>query len=393
MGPTGFPAQHDGLVGRNNLMSIDLHSVSAKGLWRPISRVVSVFNQGSLLVSSTLLDRRLPVAYVGGWIGKCNLGDDALLAAYRALFPELNFVHFDGGRVARKLVGYFPRLRSGMLAGGTIIGQKPVWLEIAQAFMDVQKELIVFGTGVEEASFWRGEPALEKWKPILEKCRFVGVRGPHSAELLSRIGLQSVEVVGDPVVTFALKEVNAAPIPDSVGLNLGTADGKVYGNEDRIRDEMIALAKTARESGWRVEWFVVWPKDLEVTRQAAEASGTSQHIHVICEDHELFIRQVRRLSVFVGMKLHATVLATCALTPSIMLEYRPKCRDYMQSVGQEEFSFKTDAFQAGAIWEILHEWNKHRQPVAKVLADAIHGRQALQRAAASKAFTMLNSLR
>jgi len=359
----------------------------------PFSKAGNAISQGSLFARAALLDHRLPVAYVGGWLGKRNLGDTALLVSYRTLFPSLNLVHFDGGRIARKMAGYFPRLRSGVLAGGTIIGQMPEWLEIAKAFLRIRPELVVFGSGVEEPSFWQGETTLEDWKPVLEQCRFIGVRGPRSAELLRDIGLKSVEVVGDPVLTFAKKDVNPAPLLDSVGLNLGTSDGKVWGDEDRIRREMTALARTAKESGWRVEWYVVWPKDLEITQQAAEASGTSQHIQVICDDHELFMRQVRRLSVFVGMKLHATVLATCALTPSVMLEYRPKCRDFMQSVSQEAFSFRTDSFRAGAVWEILAGWNRHRQAAAEALAGAIHTRQARQRTAANTVSELISPRR
>lgn len=374
-------------------MSSNVQDIVPQGVRRSISKAVKALGQGSLLVRSLLLDGRRPVAYVGGWLGKRNLGDDALLAAYGKLFPALNFVHFDGGRVARKLARHFPRLRSGVLAGGTIIGQESTWLEVARAFLEIHPELIVFGSGVEEPSFWSGELSLESWKPVLEQCRFIGVRGPLSAELLGDIGLKSVQIVGDPVLAFALEDVNTAPIPDSVGLNFGMSDGKVWGDEGRICREMTALAKTARESGWRVEWFVVWPRDLEITRQAAEASGTPQHIHLIYEDHALFIRQVRRLSVFVGMKLHATVLATCALTPSVMLEYRPKCRDYMQSICQEEFSFKTDFFRAGAVWEILTGWNQRRHVAAVDLASAMHARQATQRTSAGAASELINPRR
>src|ERR1017187_3473799 len=109
---------------------------------------------------------------------KTQPGRRCMLAAYRKLFPALNFVHFDGGRIARKLAKHIPRLRSGMLAGGTIIGQMPEWLEIAKAFLKIHPELVVFGSGVEEPSFWQGETTLEDWKPVLEQCRSIGVRGP-----------------------------------------------------------------------------------------------------------------------------------------------------------------------------------------------------------------------
>jgi polysaccharide pyruvyl transferase WcaK-like protein len=91
------------------------------------------------------------------------------------------------------------------------------------------------------------------------------------------------------------------------------------------------------------------------------------------------------------MKLHATVLATCALTPSIMLEYRPKCRDYMQSIGQDRFTFKTDSLRAGEIWEIVREWGRDRLSAAASLAEAIHSRQEKQRAAAERVTGLLKT--
>jgi polysaccharide pyruvyl transferase WcaK-like protein len=210
--------------------------------------------------------------------------------------------------------------------------------------------------------------------------------------LLDGAGIKGVEVVGDPVLAFALKDINPYPSPNSVGLNIGTSDGKVWGDETRIREEITSFARHAKKAGWRVEWFVVWPKDLEMTIAAAQASGCTDHIHVICEDHEHFIRETRRLTAFIGMKLHATVLATCALTPSIMLEYRPKCRDYMESIGQGHLTFRTSDFRAGELWEIVEGWSRHRSDAATALALAIHARQLTQLKSAAKAADLLESL-
>lgn len=38
-----------------------------------------------------------------------------------------------------------------------------------------------------------------------------------------------------------------------------------------------------------------------------------------------YINLVSEMQAFVGLKLHAVVLAMCAHVPSILLEYRPKC--------------------------------------------------------------------
>lgn len=330
------------------------------------------------------MDRRPKVAYVGGWIGKHNLGDEALFDAFRYLFPKLSFLHFDGGRISTRLAKYNSFFRSGFMGGGTLIGGKTNILTVANKFLGNIPDLVVFGTGVETASFWPGEVTLHDWIPLLQRCRFIGVRGPTSAELLADCGMEQVEIVGDPVLAFAAGEINPAPIPNSIGLNIGTSDGRLWGDEERVCDEASRLALIAKKAGWIVEWFVVWPKDLEITYRAAQRSDTVSKIHLVFDDYRVFIKKVRPLSAFVGMKLHSTVLATCALTPSIMLEYRPKCRDYMRSIGQEASTFRTDTFIAEEIWEIARFWNLHHDEIANNLLDGIRLLQKKQRLFAEK---------
>jgi len=55
------------------------------------------------------------------------------------------------------------------------------------------------------------------------------------------------------------------------------------------------------------------------------------------------------VDVFVGEKLHSVILAMCAHTPGVMLEYRPKCRDFMMSMGLGELNIKTDEITGGSI--------------------------------------------
>jgi polysaccharide pyruvyl transferase WcaK-like protein len=316
-----------------------------------------------------MIDYRPKFAYVGGWTGKKNLGDEALLPAVQTLFPQLALFHFVGGRIARTALRSMPGLKCGILAGGTVIGLKGVCLEIAQEFLAHKKSMVLFGTGVEDPEFWPGIYDFEAWKPVLDRCTFLGVRGPISAEALRRLGYSNVRVVGDPVLAFARSEINRNPVPRSLGLNLGTADGRVFGgNEACIAGEMVKLAQKARREGWTVEWFVVWPKDLPPTLQAAAESQTGAIVHTLYHDYEEFIERARRLSTFVGMKLHATVLATCALTPSLMVEYRPKCRDYMQSIGQDAATIRADQFRAEPAWEIVRNWNERREETSLALA-------------------------
>jgi polysaccharide pyruvyl transferase WcaK-like protein len=330
-------------------------------------------------LAGVALARKPPLSYVGGWTGKRNLGDEILYDAAASLFSTKSLIQYRGGRLAKLALDLLPGLTHGVLAGGTLIGQKGLWLDIASEFQTLGRSLVVFGTGVEESSFWPGDPSVAAWRPILDRCPFIGVRGPISAQKLYDIGCTDVKVVGDPVIAFALEEANPAVRPNSLGLNVSLTDGRLFGgDESRVAVELANLARIAKQNGWIVEWFVVWPKDLELTRRIAYETGTGAVIHEIFEDHKQFLDKVSTLSAFVGMKLHATLLATCAFVPSVMIEYRPKCRDYMQSIGQETATIRSDQLNAGLAWELVNAWNHNRNSAVSTLQHGIRKLKAQQ---------------
>jgi polysaccharide pyruvyl transferase WcaK-like protein len=179
-------------------------------------------------------------------------------------------------------------------------------------------------------------------------------------------------------LAFAEDEIHTSIAPNSIGLNIGTSDNRIWGDEKELTLEFIKLASFAKKANWTVKWFVVWPKDLEITKTAARISNTSNDIYEIYDDYKKYIQLVKPLNTFVGMKLHATILATCAFVPSIMLEYRPKCRDYMKSIGQESSTIRTDEFRAENVWEIIRFWQPQRSELTKGLFTSIKSLQKKQ---------------
>lgn len=349
-----------------------------------MSHGISALSKFASFARAALLDRRPMVAYVGGWLGKRNLGDEALFAAYQVLFPKVKLIPYDGGRMAGQFVRYAPRFRGAILGGGTLIGQKRRWLHVTRRYLELNPNLAIFGTGVADHNLFPDEPGLAEWAPLLKRCSYLGVRGPNSARRLAEAGLDRIEVVGDPVIVFARPAVNARFQPNSLGLNIGSTGDRMWGTEDAVRGAAIRLASLARNAGWSIKWLVVYPQDLTITLDAARRSGTDQDIQTIYDNPGQFIEQARQLSVFAGMKLHATILAVCSLTPSVMFEYRSKCRDFMQSINQGAHTFRTDALDADKIWELLRHWNDQRNGVAQDLARQVHMLQARQRSLAQR---------
>jgi polysaccharide pyruvyl transferase WcaK-like protein len=304
------------------------------------------------------------VAYIGGWLGHDNLGDEALLLAAKLLFKRTDLWPYAGSRIHNTLMARTGRTKFGLLAGGTLINRLPEWYQLVRTFLDNRRDAIVFGTGVANPAFWTGRGdfrnMLDEWAPVLSRCIYVGVRGPLSAGLLKDAGVPNVEVIGDPVLAFAEKS-RASNVQENVlGLNIGYAHGFQWGSDTEIWAEAVKLARLAHASGFKVKWFVVYPRDEAITREAAERAGAGHDIICIYRDPMEYLDAVRPVTVFAGMKLHATALATCAYVPSLMLEYQPKCRDYMSAIGQNDAVIRTDQFRAEPALELLSQWARNR---------------------------------
>ena len=346
---------------------------------RKINSGIRKTRRTSYLLWQILTTKRPHISYIGWWAQTQNLGDKALFEAVQLLFSQCGFIEYpyETGSIVSASTKMFGIIKCGLLSGGTLIIGSPRALKMAKESFPVCKNTVVFGTGVADPSFWAGQPGwqntMAQWKPLLERCCYIGARGPISARILTGAGINNVEVLGDPILALAddLPPDNSVCLPKSIGFNIGRSFGNVWGTEDDICSQFVKLATLASNAGWKVRWFVVVPDDLEITKTIAKATGTDNEIYTIYTDHQQYLDLVRPMSIFVGMKLHAVALATCAYVPSMMLEYRPKCRDYMSAIGQEDATIRTDEFQADKAWETIQQWNGQREVLSKKLFEAI----------------------
>jgi len=364
-----------------------------------LRRLVDTSGTINYLLKQKLSTKHPRFAYVNGWIGRNNLGDEILLEAAKRLFPKASMIPYPdaGGRVVTSVSKVLNLFEYGLMAGGTVINKSPRQLRVAEESFGLNKKNIVFGSGVCDPTIWSKWPGwhdiLHKWAPILNECAYVGVRGPISAKLLQDAGISKAEVIGDPVLALSDDAPNMTQyVPKTVGFNIGHAYNHVWGSEEVIQEEFVKLARFAKEANWKVKWVVVWPEDLEITKKVAKASGTDDMIQEVYNDYSEYMDSVRSLSTFVGMKLHAVALATCAFVPSLMLEYRPKCRDYMLAIGQGASTVRTDQFNAIDAWETIQHWDAERSMVSNALYQGIRPVRERQFQVASEVYNDLDAL-
>ena len=299
-----------------------------------------------------------------GWIGYRNLGDEILLEAARESFAPAKVIWVKDyhNNFVRKMVGGH-RHELAMLGGGTQIGERSP-IDRFEAAVARSKGGIVLGAGVTPALDGPVPDWLKRWGDVLRPLEYVGTRGPESAETLRRAGVNA-QVLGDPVCWFSQTPEFWKPEPQLIGMNIGTSHGHMYGDERKVQDTFAVVAKKLIAAGHRVEFFCVWPDDLETTqRVAADAGIANPVIHRIYEGARTFQEAVRKVQVFVGIKLHACALAMCASVPTLMVEYRAKCREYAGTMGTEEFCLRSDTLDAEQMLALVDQLKARGPSVA-----------------------------
>jgi len=155
------------------------------------------------------------VAYMG-WLGHKNIGDEACFDAIRGMMPKtVTWTTWNAGN--------FPHTKLPdlcILGGGTL-------LEVRQdvrgrGLLDLVNKgvpLVVWGTGVMPL---RG-PAVSMMHPdmlaLLNKAKFVGVRGPISQNNLDISGFSGAHIIGDPALLLSTKKKKVGNKSKIIGIN------------------------------------------------------------------------------------------------------------------------------------------------------------------------------
>jgi hypothetical protein len=301
------------------------------------------------------VDRAPGIRYVG-WVGKDNLGDEAMLEATGQL---LSWGKIDVRGEARDLL---------LLGGGTLINRNQYlkWLTERDS---PRIERAALGTGVANPGFWGVTEDPSEWWRGLGTCAYVGVRGPRSAETLQGWGFKGeIEVCGDPAL--ALEPSSPVVVAGSVLVAPAWTNGELWGGSDHHVYEEIATAIRAWEAEDRqVTLMSCHPTDdrpILLIRDMLGDTGTKYVAGYINVRESL--ETIASASVVVGERLHACVLAAAADRPFVAIEYRPKLQDFSESVAMGGYVVRTDAISSGRLTELVGHLKDAPEPMRSAVA-------------------------
>lgn len=279
-----------------------------------------------------------------GWAGEGNVGDDLMYLAHRRVLGPLPVARVPARRTAARLglLARAPaglRVRAMLLGGGTLFGRHD-WLERIDAVEAVAGPLpwMALGVGVEEPGLGFTDAfTLRRWCARAREWPVLGVRGPRSQAILAAHGLE-VPVTGDPALLLAGAAPPVAFREGLLGVSLAVPEAR-HGDATRVAATVQAALATLRSRGWRVRLFVFSRHDAG--RAAAVAAELGGELAAPGTLEEL-LGAIGECHVMLGERLHAVVLAAAAGTPAVALEYRPKLRDFMASIGRADRALRVD---------------------------------------------------
>ncbi|NOX21553.1 MAG: glycosyltransferase [Actinobacteria bacterium] len=284
---------------------------------------------------------RRRIFYVG-WLGRNNLGDEAMFSAIQRVMPEADI----GPEVERP--------HTLMLGGGTLINRHTylAWLRRQDS---PRVDRVVFGTGIASPEYWGDTESIDGWKDFLSSCSYVGLRGPQSMATLRSWGFEGeAEILGDSALALE-RPPGIAVEQGSVLISPAWTKDELWGGSDAAVLEVLEqLVVALRKSGRTVTLFACNPEDDRLILEIMRASGDLDIGYVPGYlDQEAALAALAAAEVVVAERLHGAVLAAAVDTPFVALEYRPKVRDFAASVTSDHLTIRTDELDPDRLLELV----------------------------------------
>ena len=243
-----------------------------------------------------------------------------------------------------------------ILGGGTLINMR-TYLRWVSERDSPRIERATLGTGVASPEFWGLTEDPDRWVRWLSSCVYVGVRGPQSAETLRSWGYKGeLEICGDSALLVT-------PSPDverkagRVVIAPAWTKGELWGGSDRdVVDALAAAVERWKHDGREVVCLASSPEDDGQILQLSKATGGEVLPYLAgYVENQAAIDLIASAEVVVGERLHACILAAAVSTPFIGIEYRPKLRDFAESVDRGDLVARTDTLSGDSIVELAAE--------------------------------------
>ena len=310
-----------------------------------------------------------------------NFGDVMVFEAIREMLRDLTIVSYTGigtkTRFLNSTVGLGRLFKYCGVGGGTLIftPRNVGWLSTFEFLAKSSVPLFSFGTGVVDPDYIEqldvrfDAAAAEDWITSLRRCPFISVRGVESKRILSEHGLADAEVVGDPALHFARSDYIKKPRRKRIGISLTRYAHFWRNQKSESLQKMEHVLKWLTEEKWQLVFFPAMAEDLEFCLEVVDRLGLyNAAIFDDFLDCRSVLNALETLDVFIGYRLHLGIAACCVCTPAIMIEYQPKCHDFMRTLNLDAYSFRADRLEVDELVGAITYAYEHAETIQQTQA-------------------------
>jgi len=299
-----------------------------------------------------------------GCTGQGNLGDEGVYLAIQKLLKEkiflypISYAKPNSGKYLRRWLFKAPDLI--ILGGGTIIKKKKTesYLKLFSEYHNMYPSagLVVYGSGVGDTRLAAqiGFPTdVQNWKFILNKCWFIGVRGKLSKKVLEKDWEVSPEIniLHDPAIYFKRDILKGKKKQKRIGINFCNIIGRIYGL-DQSTLELFAqkLVKELIDEEWNIFLYPTVNSDMPYMQKILGSKLMAKvEVYNDFGNIDKSLSFLESMDVFIGQRLHSIIFAAIAYTPFHAIEYESKTSDFLNSLGLDNVSTRTDELDVNRV--------------------------------------------
>ena len=262
------------------------------------------------------------------------------------------------------------------------------------------KLLGCFNVGAGPVTTPAGKDMLRK---VCELMDFITVRDEDSRRILREIGVQNPHllVTADAALNVAgSSPVRARELIQHAGLDADkgimavnisayldtwvSPDHRPMGRDLFLRAFAKGVEQAAADTGAQLLFVCTQYHDVSVTEEVmklvrAPVKGLLSNRQCSHYDIKAVLAQA---ALLFGMRLHATILATSAFTPTVALPHQPKVNHYFRTLGLEKRVMSYDGFSAQSVAEALRQAWQEKDSIRETLRRCIPIQQRKARMAA-----------
>lgn len=301
-----------------------------------------------------------------GCIGHENLGDEVVYDAIQKvlgrefyLYP-IFYVKPSSGKYLRRLIVKKPDVI--ILGGGTLIRKKISESYLRLFYKYHQKyplaKLAVYGSGVGDTHLAAqiGFPTdVQNWKYILNKCKFIGVRGELSKKVLEEDWKVTTEIniLHDPALYFKKEKLKPKKKQKKIAINFCDMGGRLYGLDQAALETFAQnIIRALLAQGWNIFLYPTVASDLPYMKQILGPQLLAKvKDYKNYKDFQKSLSFLESMDVLIGQRLHSVIFAAISYTPFYAIEYEVKTSDFLNTLGLYNVSTRSDQLNVESVIE------------------------------------------